>query len=78
MSKHSRRSEQVQSTRGRSETGLTQVLPDSEGSASSDAAVEARTLSPDQVGKYWVVVILWAFGFLALIGIELISALFKR
>jgi hypothetical protein len=81
MSKHGKRAENIQSSRGRTpDTGVTS-RPNEPGATglSGDAPVaEGSTADREALGKYWIVIILWSAGFGVMIAFELIAALFSR
>ncbi len=76
-----RRSEQIQHGKGKpAETHITKApdatnpatLPNEAGSGDS-APLDANAL-----GKYWIVIILWAVSFTLMIAFELMAAVFRR
>jgi hypothetical protein len=55
-------------------------LPEKASLPSAPEAGEVPSPTPerDPVGRYWVVIVIWAIGFASLIAFEAIAALFRR
>ena len=72
MTKSSRRTEHVQASRG--PTLPEKTLPSAPETGETPSPAPER----DPVGRYWVVIVVWAVGFAALVAFEAIAALFRR
>jgi hypothetical protein len=75
-----RRSEQIQPTKGKSaETHISRTAPEGANPVELPETTSATaTTNPNELGKYWIVIILWAASFTLMILFELMSALFRR
>ena len=77
MSKHGRRSDQIQSGRGRTlETGMT-ARPDESAPPADGPAGAGRPADREAVGKYWIVIIVWTIGFGLMVAFEIFAAVFR-